>query len=134
MGVVYLARQVRANREVALKMIKSKECAGLAEMARFRIEAEALARMQHPNIVAVFEVGEYAGQPFFSMEYCPNGSLASSAHGHSFSPREASEIMHKLACGVAVAHAAGIVHRDLKPQNVLLAADGTPKVSDFGLA
>jgi len=133
MGVVYRARQVRANRDVALKMILSGNQAGTIEVARFQIEAEAVARLQHPNIVAVYEVGEYDGRPYFSMEYCSSGSLASTG-GQPMPPRTAAELLLKICRGVAAAHDAGIVHRDLKPGNILITADGTPKVSDFGLA
>lgn len=115
-------------------MIVSGERAEPHEVARFRVETEAVALLQHPNVVTIYEVGEIAGQPFFSMEYCPGGSLASVVGGRRLHPRDACSIVQKLADGVAAAHAAGLVHRDLKPQNILLAADGTPKVSDFGLA
>lgn len=134
MGVVYRAKQLRANREVALKMIISGISAGADERARFRIEAEAIARLQHLHIVSVFEVGEFSGRPFFSMEYCAGGSLAAKVGERSFSIRDAATLALKIAQGMAIAHEAGIVHRDLKPQNILLAADGTPKITDFGIA
>jgi hypothetical protein len=133
MGVVYRARQTRANREVALKVVLAGDHAGAAELARFRAEAEAVARLQHPHVVAVFEVGEYAGRPFYSMELCPGGTLAA-AVGGPMDPRAAATLVLKVARGVAAAHAAGVVHRDIKPGNVLLTADGDPKVADFGLA
>jgi len=133
MGVVYRARQLALNREVAIKMILSGDHAGGADVARFRIEAEALARLHNPHIVTVFEIGECGGLPFFTMEYCPGGSLASAGRG-SLTAKAAAELLLGICQGIAAAHAAGIVHRDIKPGNVLLAADGTPKVSDFGLA
>jgi len=134
MGVVYKARQVRLNRLVALKMILSGPHAGEAELARFRTEGEAVARLQHPNIVQIYEVGEADGRPFFSLEFCPGGSLDSQLDGTPLPPRKAAQLVETLARAMHAAHQAGIVHRDLKPANVLLDADGTPKVTDFGLA
>ncbi len=133
MGVVYAARQVQAHREVAVKMMLGWTQADSRALSRFEKEAEVLARLQSPHIITVFEVGQHEGCPFFSMEYCSRGSLADLPRGARPS-REAAELMCKIARGVAIAHIAGIVHRDLKPGNVLIAADGTPKVSDFGLA
>ncbi|MFO0803753.1 MAG: serine/threonine-protein kinase [Gemmataceae bacterium] len=132
MGVVYRARQVLANRDVALKLVLSGDHAGQLELARFRAEGEAIAKLQSPHVVSVFEIGEHAGRPFFSMEYCSGGSLASVPGPHE--PRHAATIVFKVAQGVAAAHAAGVVHRDLKPGNILLSASGEPKVADFGLA
>ncbi len=134
MGVVYKARQLGFNRIVALKMILSGSYAGAEERERFRIEAEAVARLQHPNIVQVYEVGEHEGKPFFSMEFCPGGGLDKKLNATPLPPKEAAPLMETLARAVQAAHAKSVVHRDLKPANVLLAEDGTPKVADFGLA
>ena len=90
--------------------------------------------MQHPNIVQIHEVGEHDGLPFFSLEFVDGGSLAQQLDGTPWPPRRAAELVESLARGVAAAHRQGIVHRDLKPANVLLTADGTPKITDFGLA
>jgi serine/threonine protein kinase len=134
MGVVYQARQIKANRVVALKMILSSHHAAPADKARFQIEAEAIARLQHPHIVQLHEVGEVDGQPFFSLEFCPGGSLEKKLRGTPLSPAEAAALVETLARAMHTAHTKGIVHRDLKPANVLLGEDGTPKISDFGLA
>ncbi len=134
MGVVYQARQFGFNRIVALKMILSGSHAGPDDLARFRIEQEAVARLQHPGIVQVFEVGECEGKPFFSMEFCPGGGLDGKLNGTPLPPAEAARLVEMLGRAVQAAHDKGVVHRDLKPANVLLAADGTPKVADFGLA
>src|SRR5262245_13211564 len=134
MGVVYLARQAGLNRLVALKMILAGAHAGEQEVLRFRTEAEAVARLQHPNIVQIHEVGEHDGLPFFSLEYVEGGSLARKLAGAPQPPRESVARAETLARAVHAAHQAGIVHRDLKPANVLLMPDGTPKVTDFGLA
>jgi hypothetical protein len=134
MGVVYKARQVNADRLVALKMIRHSAHAGPAELARFRTEAEAIARLQHPHVVQVFEVGEHNGLPFFSLEFCPGGSLDKKLAGTPLTPQEAAALVALVAQGVQAAHEAKVLHRDLKPANVLLAADRTPKVTDFGLA
>ncbi len=134
MGVVYKARQLQLQRLVALKMILSGAHASATERARFRVEAEAIARLQHPHIVQVFEVGEHDGLPYFSLEYCPGGSLEKQLQGTPLPPREAAAAIEQLARAVHEAHARGVVHRDVKPGNVLLALDGKLKISDFGLA
>ncbi len=134
MGVVFKARQLAANRLVALKMVLSGSLSGSAERERFRTEAEAVARLQHPNIVQLFDAGEHAGTPYFSLELCPGGALDQRLKGDPMPALAAAELVSRIADGVAAAHAKGIIHRDLKPANVLLAEDGTPKVTDFGLA
>jgi serine/threonine-protein kinase len=134
MGVVYKAKHLALKRTVALKMILAGGQAGEQDRARFKAEAEAVARLQHPNIVQVFEVGEQAGHPFCALEFVDGGSLAQKLHGEPLSPREAARLVEELARAVHLAHARNVVHRDLKPANVLLAQDGTPKITDFGLA
>ncbi len=134
MGVVYQARQADLGRIVALKMILAGGHAGSAERARFRAEAEAIARLQHPNIVQIFEVGEHRGQPFFSLEYCAGGSLSRKLGGTPLPPNEAAILLEALARAMHAAHLKGIIHRDLKPANVLVAEGNTPKITDFGLA
>jgi tetratricopeptide (TPR) repeat protein len=132
MGVVYKARQSGLKRVVALKMIQP--AAGGVPLARFRAEAEALARLQHPHIVQVYEVGEHEGRPFLALELLTGGSLDRHLQGAPQPPRRAAQLVATLARAVHAAHERGVVHRDLKPANVMLAEDGTPKITDFGLA
>jgi serine/threonine protein kinase len=150
MGVVYLARQLGLNRLVALKMILSGPHAGSTELARFRAEAETAARLQHPNIVQVYEVGEADGRPFLSLEYIDGIGLDQALNGRPQPPAAAARLVKTLAEAVQYAHEHGVVHRDLKPANILLApasgrdgestprpeagANGVPKITDFGLA
>jgi WD40 repeat protein len=155
MGVVFRARQVGLNRIVALKMIRGGNDAGPDSVSRFQAEAEAAARLRHPNIVQVYEVGTHDGQPFFSLEYVEGGTLTQRLARALPPPRDAAQLLRDLALAVAHAHAHGIIHRDLKPANVLLAfsdqpsaisqkgsaelsADRcwltAPKITDFGLA
>jgi mono/diheme cytochrome c family protein len=136
MGVVYEARQVGLGRRVAVKMI-SLPRPGPKVIARFRLEAEAAARLSHPNFVPIFEVGQAEGQPFFSMEFVCGGSLAERLERlprQPLSARQAAELTATLARAVHAAHEAGIVHRDLKPSNILFDSAGAPKIADFGLA
>ncbi len=134
MGVVYKARDLALNRVVALKMILSGGHAGADELKRFHTEAEAIARVQHPGIVQVFEVGSHEGRPFMALELCTGGSLEKKMAGGPLRPREAAEMVRKAALAVQAAHEAQVLHRDIKPANILLTADGSPKVTDFGLA
>ncbi len=133
MGVVYEARQLKLGRTVALKMISSLHLRAQL-VARFSAEAAAAARLQHPNFVQIFEVGQVNGRPFYSMEYVPGGSLAERLRGKPFTPRDAAQLIETIARAVHAAHGRDIVHRDLKPANIMLTADGTPKIADFGLA
>jgi tetratricopeptide (TPR) repeat protein len=134
MGVVYRAWQPSLNRAVALKVILAGAHAGPAALARFRTEAEAAARLQHPHIVPIFEVGEQAGMPYAVLELVDGGTLAARLAGTPMPLRQAAELAETLARAVDHAHGRGVIHRDLKPVNILMTADGTPKVADFGLA
>src|SRR5262249_23946854 len=134
MGVVYKARQTGLNRLVALKMVLAGTHAGGPQLARFRTEAETVAKLEHPNIVRIHEVGEYQGLPYFSLEFVPGGTLAELIDGKPRPPREAAALVEQLARAVAVAHQHGVIHRDLKSANVLLTPGGTPKITHFGLA
>ena len=158
-GIVFKARQIALQRIVALKMLQNLERAGEKELARFRAEADVIARLQHPNIVQIYDVGEVAGRPYFVLEYVAGGNLAQHLVGTPQPARLASEFVEVLARAVQAAHSNGIVHRDLKPANILLTpthegatgavdpargrdavvADGSllkavPKIADFGLA
>jgi WD40 repeat protein/tRNA A-37 threonylcarbamoyl transferase component Bud32 len=134
MGVVYKARQKQLNRLVALKMILAGAHAGRDDLTRFRREAEAIAQIQHPNLVQIYEVDEQEGRPFFSLEFLEGGSLDQRIQGKPQPPAEAAQLVEILARAVHAVHQHGIIHRDLKPANVLLTADGIPKIGDFGLA
>jgi serine/threonine protein kinase/predicted Zn-dependent protease len=160
MGVVYKARHLRLQRLVALKMILAGAHAGAAGLARFRAEAEAVAQLQHPNIVQIYETGEHEGLPYFSLEFVEGGSLEQRMQESPTAPRAAAELVATLARTMEVAHQRGIVHRDLKPANILLGLGGgssspgrkaqpvsvattlatdhwsrntVPKIADFGL-
>ena len=135
MGVVYRARQRGLNRLVALKMIRGGSQARRDFFTRFRVEAESVARLHHPNIIQIYDIGEADGVPFVALELLDGGSPGRSTGGESaaWSDRPQSSMM-TLARAVQVAHEAGIIHRDLKPANILYTTDGAPKVTDFGLA
>jgi serine/threonine protein kinase len=153
MGVVYKARQLSLKRLVALKLIRDGALAGPQQRARFRIEAEAAARMRHPNIVNIYEIGEHQGRPYFAMELVEGGSLHQHLAGQPQPARPSAELIRALALAVQHAHAQKVIHRDLKPANILLVSGGVvsgesspdtthhlllathhPKITDFGLA
>ena len=134
MGVVYRARQIILNRPCVLKMILAGVHANAESFVRFLAEAEAVARLQHPNVVQIHHIGEADGLPFFELEYVDGGSLDRRLDGTPWKARRAAELIESLARGVSEAHRLGIVHRDLKPANILMTAQGLPKIADFGLA
>jgi len=160
MGVVYKTKQHQLNRIVALKMILAGGHASETDLARFLAEAEAVAQMQHPNIVQLFESGQHDGLPYFTLEFISGGSLSQKLGGVPLPPLDAARLVEQIARGIHYAHQRGIIHRDLKPANVLLASGGfeppvgaadsttkcttgnsrpslsdcTPKITDFGLA
>ena len=134
MGVVYRATQVSLGRAVALKVIRAGELAQPRDQKRFVQEAEVVAKLRHPNIVQVFDVGVAQGQPYYTMELIAGVPLSKRLAGERIPDREAARLVATLARAVDHAHQHGIVHRDLKPENVLLDADGTPKLVDFGVA
>jgi serine/threonine protein kinase/WD40 repeat protein len=135
MGVVYKARQKKLNRVVALKMILAGEHADADKLTRFHREAKAVGRLSHPHIVQIYDVGLAKNLPYFVLEYLPGGSLKELLQrGGPLAPQSSAALLATLAQAVHAAHLAGIVHRDLKPTNVLLAEDGTAKITDFGLA
>src|SRR5947199_2824737 len=135
MGVIYRARQQHSRRIVAVKRILAHEVNSHETLARFRREAEAVASLDHPNILPIQEVSESEeGLPFFSMKYAEGGSLRTAAPVLRTKPRECVRLMAKVARGIAYAHGKGVLHRDLQPGNILLDESGEPMVSDFGLA
>ncbi len=134
MGIVYRARQLNLDREVAVKMILRGPLASGADRERFRVEAEATARLDHPNIVPVYEVGQSQQRPYFSMKFIRGRTLSSLLAERPLPPREAAQIMAAVARGIHYAHQHGILHRDLKPSNILIDQHGQPHVTDFGLA
>lgn len=133
-AVVYKARQQSLKRLVALKMVLVGRYAPPDQVARFRAEAEAVASLQHPNIVQIHEVGTADGLPYLSLEYVAGGSLAQQLRGARLEPRRAAELIAQVARAIHAAHQQGIIHRDLKPGNILLTETGIPKIADFGLA
>lgn len=134
MGVVWKARQIKLNRLVALKMILSGQLASSADVQRFYQEAEAAAKLDHPGIVPIYEVGQVQGQHFYSMGLVDGKSLTAHLAGGPLTPRAAAAILEKIAVAIAYAHSQGVIHRDLKPANVLVDKNGLPRVTDFGLA
>lgn len=134
MGIVYKARQKKLNRIVAVKMILSGQFADQQEVERFYVEAEAAAKLRHPNIVAIHEIGEWQGQHFFSMDYIDGKSLAEMVRDQPLPPRVAADMVRRIAQTMQFAHEQGILHRDLKPSNILVDSRGEPFITDFGLA
>jgi serine/threonine-protein kinase len=134
MGVVWRARDVRLDRAEAVKVIRGSPCAGEEAHDRFQREARAVARLDHPGVVRLYSFGEHGESLYLRMELVEGGSLQQRLRGGPLPPRDAAELVRQLALAVQHAHDSGVLHRDLKPGNVLMTADGSPKVTDFGLA
>jgi serine/threonine-protein kinase len=134
MGIVFRARQISLNRESAVKMILRGPLASPSERERFRAEAESAARLDHPGIVPVYEVGEVDGRPYFSMKYIEGETLSDRLSRGPMPARQAAELLAEVSRAIQYAHACGVLHRDLKPSNVLIDQDGRPHLTDFGLA
>ena len=134
MGVVFRARQVKLDRQVALKMILTGKLAGESDVQRFYTEASSAAALEHPGVVPVYEVGEENGQHFFSMGFVEGESLAAMISRSPLSPTRAANMLKKITEAIVYAHGEGVIHRDLKPANVLLDKRRDPHISDFGLA
>jgi serine/threonine-protein kinase len=133
-GIVYKATHLKLHRPVALKMLLSGAYASESERKRLLREAESIASLRHPNLVQIYDVGDFEGCPYFTMEFIEAGTLAQQLAGVPLAPARAAALLKVVADGVQTAHSGGIIHRDLKPSNILLTDDGTPKISDFGLA
>lgn len=134
MGVVYKARHIGLDRVVALKMIRSGILATPKDVERFQREARAAARLHHPNIVTIHDIGEQDGQHYYTMDYVPGENLADLARAKPFSSRQAAKMTADIAAGIHYAHQQGVLHRDIKPANVILTPEQQPRVLDFGLA
>ncbi len=134
MGVVYKARQCSLHRVVALKMLLGGQFAGKVALGRFRAEAELAAQLQHPNIVAIHEIGEQDGLPYFTMDFVPGHSLVELVRDHPLPARSAAGYVQSIARAIHYAHEQGVLHRDLKPSNILIDAFDQPRITDFGLA
>ncbi len=134
MAVVYQARHLMLHRNVALKVFQSGRKLTAREIFRIRTEAEAMARLSHPNIVQIFEIGDCDGAPYLALELAEQGTLAQKLQQFPFTPTTAATLIEILARALQHAHDRQILHRDLKPANILFAKDGTPKITDFGLA
>jgi serine/threonine-protein kinase len=134
MGMVFRARQVTIGQTVALKMIRDDRYTGEHALARFKTEGAALARLKHQNVVQLYDFGEHDGLPYYTMELIAGRSLEALLYSGSFSPLQSARLVRTLAEAVQYLHEAGVLHRDLKPSNVLVQPDGTPRITDFGLA
>ncbi|HCK53628.1 MAG TPA: serine/threonine protein kinase, partial [Planctomycetaceae bacterium] len=134
MGVVYRAHQSSLDRDVAIKMVLRGDWASPVDLARFRAEAESAARLEHPNIVPIYEVGEHEGLPYFCMRLIDGVTFSQKLANGPMDSREAAELMLPVCRAIAAAHHEGILHRDLKPSNILIDHDNVPYITDFGLA
>ncbi|MFO0942632.1 MAG: serine/threonine-protein kinase [Pirellulales bacterium] len=133
-AIVYQAKNKQLRRDVAIKMFQPGRIPSSKELGRFRSEATAVARLNHPNIVQIFEIGQWAGVPFLALEFVDGGTLARKLERSLLPAREAATLIEKLARAIQHAHERGVIHRDLKPANVLFDSKGQPKIADFGLA
>jgi serine/threonine protein kinase len=134
MGVVYKARHRKLKRTVALKMILDGLHASSEDMRRFQLEAEAVAKLQHPNIVEIYDVSEHEGRPYIALEFADGGTLDDKIAGKPQDAQDSAELVESLAGAMQLAHENDIIHRDLKPANILLTSEGIPRITDFGLA